>query len=186
MKKLLLFFMIIMLMSMFFVSCINNKDKETSTNVQSYLVSSGKLSQVIEEVKDSYGNDYEPSLEYSQEQIKEIFGIDKEIVKEIKAQGPLVSTSIDTFVAIETITGKASIAKSALEKYKADLIKKGGLSQIDLAKLKASTVIAYDDYVFFILLGKVDKNLTDEAEITKMAQEKNKIAVDAIKRILNK
>ncbi len=186
MKKLLLICMVIALIAMFFVGCYSNKTEATSKNIEGEMVTSGKLKEIILAVKDEYGSDYQPSLEYDQQQIKEMFGIDNDNIKEIKAQGPLVSTNIDTFVAVEAVSGKASVIKQNLYDYKEKLLKDQGLSLSDKIKIKQSQIVVYDDYVFYVLLGRLDKNVTDEVELTKLATTENQRAINQIKKILNK
>lgn len=162
--------------------CSNSSGNNSGSNA----VESGKLKDVHEAVKAVYGENYIPSMVFDDTQIEEKFGIKKDMVKEIIAEGPMMSTHVDTFVGVEAAEGKAEEVEKALQKYKEALEADTLQYPMNIAKIKSSVVLRVDNYVFFLQLGEIDMDNEDEAKQLAFAQEEVKKAVDAVHETLGK
>lgn len=186
MKKLLLFLMIFLTVGLLFVSCNSNKSQETNKKVENEFVTSGKLKEIFVEIKKEFGSDFSANYEYTDKQKLELFKIDPKNVKEIIAQGPITKTTIDTIIGIQTLPASKSEVKKMLDEYKTTLLENQTFEPSDKAKVKAAKIIEYKNYTFFIMLGKIDKQIQDPAELQKQAEIQNQRAVKAIEKIIIK
>ena len=147
---------------------------------------SGQLPKVHEAVKKAFGETYIPSTPYDTAQLQEMFGIKKDLVKEVIAEGPMMSVQVDTFIGIETQEGKADQVETALNAYKQKLIDTSLQYPMNLPKIKASAVQRIDNYVFFMILGEIPMNAeTEEAQLA-AAKAETKKATDAVESVLKK
>ena len=143
------------------------------------------LEKAVTAVKTEYGDDYGPSMDLTAQQLDEVMGVDPTWVKEFVAEGPLMSTSVDTFIAILVEGDHVEEVKEALEDYKLYLETEAFQYPMNMAKVNASEVVVQGNLVFFIQLGKYDERAeaTDEERLT-FAKDEVKRAVDAIAEAL--
>jgi hypothetical protein len=149
-------------------------------------VESGKLKEVHEAVKAVYGENYIPSMPFDDMQIEEKFGIKKDMVKEIIAEGPMMSTNVDIFIGVEAVEGQGDEIEKALQTYKKKLEEDTLQYPMNIPKIKSSIVLKVDNYVFFLQLGEINTDGEDEAEQLAFAEAEVKKAVDAVHEILGK
>lgn len=147
---------------------------------------SGKLTSIHEAVKGAYGEAYIPSMAYDETQLQEIFGIDPSWVKEVVAEGPMISAHVDTFIGIEAVEGKAEDVEKALNAYRQGLVDDTMQYPMNIPKIQASSVERVDDYVFFMLLGDPDAAMdaADENESLEIFKKETQKGVDAVKEAL--
>lgn len=139
-------------------------------------------------VKEAYGDEYMPSVLLSEDEIKMMYGVEPEWCEQVLAEIPMISTHIDTLIAIKAVDGKVENVEAALNDYKAYLEADTFQYPFNIPKIKASTVITRGNYVFFIMLGVLDVSMTDaaEEEQLKAYEEMNQIAIEAIDGLLLK
>lgn len=147
---------------------------------------SGKLKDVHKAVKELFGEAYIPSMEIDATMLEEQYGIKKDMVKEVIAEGPMISTHVDVFIGIEAVEGKAEEVEKALKAYRDKIAADTMQYPMNLAKVQAATVERVGNYVFFVLLGETTNEAMDmeEAEQLKYYQGENKKAMDKIKEVL--
>lgn len=152
----------------------NEEETKAAVNVE--------LTDIRDAVKEAYGEDYIPNMEYDNVFINETLGLSEEDYEKIVAEGPLVSFNIDTFIAVKAKEGKADTVEEKLNGYRDYLINDSMMYPVNAVKIQASKVIRHGDYVFFVCLGVIDTSTEEKGdeEILKEAQEKNNIAVDVI------
>ena len=98
----------------------------------------------------------------------------------------MISTQVDTFVAVEAKDGKADAVASALNSYRDDLVNNSMQYPMNIPKVNASRVYQKGNYVFFLMLGAAAPNdvMDDEAASLTFYQQQNDIAVKAIDGVL--
>ena len=139
------------------------------------------LDTAVTAVKDEYGELYGPAQAISAEQLEEVMGIDPEWVSDFVAEGPLMSLSVDTFIAVLVDGDHVEEVKEALEAYKLYLETEAFQYPMNMAKVKASEVVVKGNLVFFVLLGDYDdrEEATDDERLS-FAKDEVKRAIDAI------
>ena len=91
---------------------------------------------------------------------------------------------VDTFIAVHPTEGNEQNVEDALNAYRDNLVNNSMQYPANQVKVEASRVETVGDYVFFLMLGSIDLEIEDEAEMLTAYQEQNQIAVDAIKEVL--
>lgn len=146
MKFRILSFIIIALM---FTGCSDN-----NTN---------SLDKIHDVIKETYGKNYIPSRSLDENFLSDVVGVKKEYIENYIAEGPMTSSCVDTFIGIKAKEGKVGEVENALKTYRISLIRNTNLYPINTAKLQASQVLVYKDYVFFLVLGEIDQS-TDQTD----------------------
>ncbi|MEG0692515.1 MAG: DUF4358 domain-containing protein [Oscillospiraceae bacterium] len=164
-------------------------DGESSTPPSSETpkkAATGMLKTVHEDVKKIFGEEYIPSQAFDETYLQEQFGITKDMVKEVIAEGPMMSMHVDTFVGIEAAEGKVDEVEKKLNDYRQKLIDESMQYPMNMPKIKASAVTKVDDYVFFTILGKYADDIEEENAQLKHFEAETKKVKDAINSALKK
>ena len=163
----------------------NNSNPDSGSKAEEYV--SGKLSAAHDAVKELFGEEYTPSMEVDETMLSETYGVSKEMVKEVIAEVPMISVHVDTFIGIEAAEGQADAVEKALTAYRDRLAEDEMQYPMNREKTRASQVVRYGDYVFFLMLsGNPDEVLEkDESEQFAFYQEENQRAADAVKKALS-
>lgn len=144
-----------------------------------------KLEDIYTAVKEAYGDQYIPSMEYDEQALKELFGIPADLYISYIAEGPMISVHVDNFVAIEAKEGKGEEVEKLLNTYRDYLVTESLQYPMNMSKVEASEVVRHGDYVFFVMLGAVDDDAADEASALEAAKKSNHIGVDVINGFFN-
>lgn len=139
-----------------------------------------KLEDVYTAVKEAYGDQYIPSMEYDEQLMTDLFGISPEMYVSYIAEGPMISVHVDQFIAVEAREGKGEEVETLLNEYRDSQLNDALQYPMNLPKIEASEVVRHGDYVFFVMLGAMDQEAADEAEALEAAKESNRIGVDVI------
>lgn len=149
------------------------------------LTAKETLAKVTKAVKKAYGDNYLPNMEYDSLYLKEIIGLDSSTYDAVVAEGPMMSAQVDTFIAVHAKSGKKTEVEKALKAYQSYLINDSFQYPMNLPKVNASKVVTVGDYVFFVMLGKMNNNLyADEGKLLTYYQDQNDIGIAAIKKAL--
>lgn len=164
--------LLVILMSMFIVGCSSTPKKETA-NVD--------INEIHEAVKAAYGDNYLATMPMEAETVEELMGVNQADTDELIAEMPLMSTHVDTYISVKAKEGKADAVEEALNAYRKFLVEVGFTYPMNIAKINASKVLRYDDYVFFVMLGAMNEDMdaSEEDQVT-FAQDQMKIAEDVI------
>lgn len=138
------------------------------------------LVDVFQKVVDAYGEDYIPSMDMDENQLKDVVGINMDNVEAFMAQGPMVSTHVDTFIAIKAKEGMGDEVSTQLDAYRDKLLEDTASYPMNRPKIEASVVKQEGDYVFFLMLGKYDDAETDETKLLKFYDEQTAIGVNVL------
>lgn len=135
----------------------------------------------VEAVKEAYGEFYGPSNPIEAAMLQDIMKVKAEDVVEFYAEGPLMSTSVDTLIIVIAKEDKIETVKKALEDYKYYLEHDAFNYPMNMAKISASQVVVKGNVVAFVLLGKYDDRTeaTDEQRAV-FASEQIQLGVDAL------
>ena len=146
----------------------------------------GRLSDVTDAVKKAYGENYLPSMDLTADDLSSRFGLNSDDYAAAYGQVAMISTQVDTFVAVEAKEGKADAVASALNSYRDDLVNNSMQYPMNIPKVNASRVYQKGNYVFFLMLGAAAPNdvMDDEAASLTFYQQQNDIAVKAIDGVL--
>lgn len=142
------------------------------------------ITEIEAAVAAAYGEDYLPNMEYDADMIETMYGIKAEWCEEELAKAPMISFNVDTFIAIKAKDDKVEAVQQALENYRDTQINNSMQYPMNIAKVNAMEVVAYDNYVFLICLGVIPDDIeADDARLQK-AEELNQIAISQIESIL--
>lgn len=184
MRKFLTLFLVVVLAASAFSGCKANSetpDSGASTPAVSEEKKEVVLSDVVQKVKDAYGENYVPSMVIDEQMLVDLYSINIDDVDEFIGEMPMMSAHVDTFIAIKATEGKGDAIETALNDYREYVVSSAMQYPSNIEKVKASQVVRHGDYVFFVMLGAFDDNLdASEADQAKFAQEQCQIGVDAI------
>ena len=136
-------------------------------------------------VKEAYGENYMPSMEIDKEFLQDIYGIPMDQVEDFIAEGPMMSTHVDTFIGLKAKKASADKLAQALKDYKGYLLEESFQYPMNMPKIEAAEILQVEDYVFFIMLGAFNDNMEETEEgALKFAQEQTAIGIKAIKDLV--
>lgn len=164
---------------------VDNK-KFTCTVTVKKKSAKSELDDILSAVKKAYGDDYKPQSSLSKDALSEIVGLKSNLYDAVIAEVPMITVNVDTFIAVHPVAGKKNEVRQALEKYKKYLEEDAFQYPMNMPKVKASKVVIVGDYVFFIMLGKSNSTEEDEGKLLSFYNKQNAIAIEAIKKVLNK
>lgn len=174
MKKIIGIFIFAAILTSTLVSCANNENVDkTNTDVD--------IKEIHKKIKEEFGENYLPDMEIEKEVLEDVIEIDMANVKEYIAESPMISVHIDMFIAIEAKEGKGDLVESDLKDYREYIIDNALMYPMNIAKVNASEVVRYGDYVFFIMIGEIDSrdDVTEEEALVFAREE-----VDKAERII--
>ncbi len=142
---------------------------------------SAHVDEVVEAIKEAFGDDYGPSALIEKEQLKEVYGINMDHVEYFYAEGPMFSLSTDMLIVLLVKNGKMAEVEAEVKAYQDYLINESFQYPMNMARVKASQVVVKDNVIFLVVLGKYDdrENPTEE-EVLEFAVEQVKIVLDII------
>lgn len=145
------------------------------------------ITEVISAVKEQLGEDYYPARELDYEEIENLTGITEDMIESMVAEGPMMTMHIDTFIAIKATEDNGDAVAEKLENYKSFLVEESMQYPMNMPKVESAKVLHYDDYVFFLMLGKNNDNMEDASseEALEFAQNEIQRVEDIITEFFN-
>ncbi len=133
-------------------------------------------------VKNAYGDSYGPDYKVEEKGIlSDMYGVNLDDVSEYFVEMAMMSSMVDKFIGIKAVPGKADSVESALKAYLQNEIENGMNYPSNIAKVANAKVIKKGDFVFLMMLGKINENAeATEEEMTKYEQEQIAIGVNAL------
>ncbi len=146
------------------------------------------IADIVEAVKAAYGESYLAQMEIDATSLEELYGLKPEMYTEVYGGMPMMSVHVDTFIAVRAAEGQADAVEAALTSYRDYIVSDTMMYPMNIGKVAGSKVYRNGDYVFFIMLGEIPLEVSDQGdEATKAyAEEQNDIAIKAIDELLNK
>lgn len=176
MKKTFAFVLSLCITALLFSACGKQKSEDNYN-----------LNDAFQAVVTAYGEDYIPSMDIDETQLTETYGVDMANVEEFRAQAPMISAHVDTFIAIKAVDGKASEVEKQLQEYRTYMLNEAMNYPANLPKIEASTVSVYGNYVFFTMLGAFSDDMdATEDDLLKFYQNETQKAVDALNTYFGK
>ncbi len=152
-KGILLMLVALMLVSVLAGCSPGDKGKDQVKNVD--------IKEVLDKIKEEMGEYYYPEMEMDFEFVGEISGIKEEDLEEYIVEFPLMTMSIDRFIAIKAKEGKGDTIEEGLLEYKRHMIEDEFKYPMNIPKVEASQVVRHGDYAFYLVLGAHDDGLED-------------------------
>lgn len=157
----------------------------TGCNTSASVIDSEKMDEVVNAIKEAYGDDYGPEVEIEAEMIKDVYQIDTDNLEYFIVEGPMMSLSTDMMFALLAKDGKVDDVVADVEAYQDYLINESFQYPMNMARVKASQIVVKGNAVFFLVLGAFDERTeVSEEEALEFAQEQVSIGVDAIESLL--
>ena len=125
MKKIIALFLAAAMAVSALTACSSGEEGSPSGSSSSAAESSAPyeftLDGAYQAVVNAYGEDFLPSMDITEEQLQDM-GIDTQYFEEFKAQGPMISTHVDTLIAVKAQPEHAEDVEDELNKYRDSLL----------------------------------------------------------------
>lgn len=133
--------------------------------------SSSLLYQAHDAVKEEYGILYIPNKEINTDTLTNVYGLHMDDVDDYIAESAMMSTHVDVFIGVKAKKGKSEIIANRLEAHRQALCFEYRNDSAKLAKVKASKVTKFGDFVFLMILGQnSDVVMSDATQFVKAAE----------------
>lgn len=160
----------------------NNTEENNSNDIIEEEKDHAKeLNNIKEAVKTSFEDNYVPSMPIEETMLKELYGLDPTWYDAIEAEVAMMSTHVDTYIGLHPTEGNKDNILEALNKYKDYLVSDSLQYPMNMEKVKAATILEEGDYIYFIMLGVINDDITDESERLAAFEEQNQKAIDVIR-----
>ncbi len=145
------------------------------------------LKEALEAIKHEYGAFYIPSKSIDEVTLKEVYGVDVELVEAYVGECAYMSTHVDVFLGIKAKRGQVNTVEEQLQQYRMSLVQKYENDSVKRAKVEASKVQRYGDLVFFMILGQnSDTLVSDEHAFLEKAESEMKRGERALEKVFHK
>jgi len=122
------------------------------------------LDEAYASVKEAYGDFYIPSKMVDLVHLETLYGVYTNNVETFIAEAAMMSSHVDVFIGIKAKKGKSDEVIESLERFRLKLFEENSNDAAKMAKIEASKVFSFGDYVFFMVLGQnTDAVVSDEA-----------------------
>ncbi|MBS3991442.1 MAG: DUF4358 domain-containing protein [Erysipelothrix sp.] len=112
------------------------------------------IEDIAQAIKDEYGDDYAPSLDYDETYMVERLGIESGWVEAFFGQGPTFSTSSDELIIIKATEGNVAKVVAAMQEYQRYLKEESFQYPMNMPRVQNAMLVSEGDYVVFVLVGK--------------------------------
>lgn len=107
MKKLMILCLTLAMCATMMTACSQNGgSSEGGNSTQQEQTKQPELADVVQAVKDAYGENYLPSTPLDEQMLTDIYGLDMENVEEVIGEAPMISAHVDTFIAVKAKAAK--------------------------------------------------------------------------------
>jgi hypothetical protein len=139
-----------------------------------------------EAVKEAYGDFYIPSKAIPGDMLESQYGVNLAVVEDYIAESAVMSTHVDLFIGIKVKRGSEIEVADALVRYRNMMLDTYAMNSAKRAKLEASTVSTFGNYVFFMVLGQnSDAVISDENAFFSEAVRESRKAELALSGVFN-
>ena len=172
-----------------FTVCASTGFRQEPTAVEAATKKKTKapsINKVYQAVKNAYGDNYTPNTRIQNEELKQRYGISSKWYSSAIAEVPAINVNADTLVIVKAKNAdtKKKI-KSALKKYREELIHGTRQYPMNQLKIQASKIYVKGSYVCFIILGSISNKQEEQSEDKVIAayKKQNEKAVKAINKL---
>lgn len=139
-----------------------------------------------EAVKEAYGDFYIPSRVVPGDVLENQYGVNLDDVEDYIAEAALMTTHVDLFIGIKAKRGSEIEIADALNRYRIMMLDTYSGDSAKRAKIEASTVSTFGNYVFFMVLGQnSDAVISDENAFLREAERESRKAELALSGVFN-
>lgn len=104
-------------------------------------------------VADELGEDYWADAELAPEYLDDWYGISGDMYEEYYGQIPMVSENVDALIIVKAETERLEDVQNAFDTYREAMIQDDLQTPSNIAKIQASMIQTYGNYVCFVQLG---------------------------------
>ena len=112
------------------------------------------VEEIAQAIKDEYGDDYAPSLDYDETHMVERLGIETDWVEAFFGQGPMFTMSSDELIVIKATEGNVAKVVAAMQEYQRYLKEESFQYPMNMPRVQNAMLVSEGDYVVFVLVGK--------------------------------
>ena len=139
-----------------------------------------KSKEILNAIKAVYGEDYVPNMEIDSETLNMLLNITSDQYVSYAAEMPMISAHVDTVIIIEAADGQVDAIEEALNAYRQAKVDDTMQYPSNIARINASKVVKKDNFVAFLMVGKINENMdATEAEAAEYEEAEVQKAVDA-------
>ena len=141
------------------------------------------LYEMIDAVRNHFGDNYYPTAPIGELQLNEMYGIESAWMIDFYAEGPMWTMAVDEMIGISVKEGHLDDVINALNDYRDYLINDSFQYPMNMPKVEASKIHVVGNYVFFILLSAAFDG--EDADAKAFYQSINQTAIDLINATFN-
>ena len=150
------------------------------TTASDEAAADSKCAEILNAIKEAYGEDYVPNMALDAETLNTLLNITSDQYISFAAEMPMISVRVDTVIIIEAAEGQADAIEEALNNYRKVQVEDTLQYPSNVARVNASKVVRKDNFVAFLMVGKVNENMeVSEAEAAEYEEAEVQKAVDA-------
>lgn len=150
------------------------------TTASDEAAADSKSAEILNAIKEAYGEDYVPNMALDAETLNTLLNITSDQYVSFAAEMPMISVRVDTVIIIEAAEGQADAIEEALNNYRKVQVEDTLQYPSNVARVNASKVVRKDNFVAFLMVGKVNENMeVSEAEAAEYEEAEVQKAVDA-------
>lgn len=163
-----------------------NAEAETALGSTQGAFGDASMEELKAAVVEVLGEDYWPNMAADAEILSEMYGISEDMCDDFLAEMPMISTNVDTLIIIKAKEGQEDAVEKVLDEYRESLVNDSLQYPMNIGKVQASRIEAFDNYICFVQLGGDVTDLMEQGEDVVIAhcQEQNEKALDAIRATL--
>lgn len=162
---------------------LSTQQSDTQTQIQENTYGNSDLQNLRTAVVDVLGENYWPNMTVDSEELAEVYGITEDMYDDYLAEVPVISTNVDTLIIVKAKEGKAGAVEETLNAYRDNMVNSTSEYPMNSGKLQASRIETFQDYVCFVQLGADVVDAMDQGEdaVINQCQEENEKALEAIR-----
>lgn len=143
-----------------------------------------KLEDIHTAIKEAYGEDYIPNMEFEAELLEMEFGLTSDLYDEVIAELSMMSMHVDRLLIVRAKEGSADKVEELLNAARDRKIEDTFAYPMNIARLNATQVVRQGDIMAFMILGAypADDVIDEEAQI-KFAKDEIQKGVDAFNSV---
>ena len=105
-------------------------------DICSGTVADVSLDDVLNDIKEAYGENYVPDSAVDEQMLSDIIGLSPDLYESYVAEMPMISTFVETFIGVKAKEGKGEEAEKALNAYRDQLVNDTMQYPMNVAKIQ--------------------------------------------------
>lgn len=142
--------------------------------------------EILDKIKADMGESYLPNMPLDEEMVKNILGIDLDLVEDYVAEMPMISAHPDRVIILKAKEGKADEILPLLEAARTNMIQNTFTYPQNAEKVQATKLVHHGDYFGLLMLGDSNNMEEDPDARLEYAEKEVQKAVDAFNSMFTK